>query len=381
MINRWEEDLFLGAEQVHVLDMKTFSNLAISIVSLVFLIGCSGSGENSSGNTIALGEVKYIQSFPKEVRASKPREIRLDNPGALDIVVHKGIIYTSGGTSPKVINGYDANNGRYLGCFFSVGNGPDELLYSPYLCMCTSYEKDGHLVYDLNDGKNHLLTVDFTESLACGKAEIISSRDLSMSVMHCLGLPGHEEVYGSYVNPKRTGFDRFLLGSEGPVTIPAMDRLNDGRIKREGDGFLFNIVGFHAGYNVTLSRILEVSIYLNTIHLYDLSGEFARTVCIGKRMNDIDKIEDAGLQGMNEIFMKVMSYPDFFAVLSDESVRTGEKGAGQSILVFDWEGNALVKVDMDRKITAFAFDLDSNKLYAYDQDKTGLWIYELPSFS
>lgn len=366
--------------------------LFVLLMAGLLFAGCrsrnSGTGEvtapsRSADRAVAFSDLSYVKEFPQtfQVRTAPP-ETPFEAMGMLDLVAHGNTLYISGRSGSGLIAGYDKESGACTGTFLRTGNGPGEVLGVKYLSTYTACERrDGHLHYFLTDGKGKMLDIDFTASLEAGQPVVASSLDISEEPMMCaLQLPDRKDtVFGTYVKPSFDGFDRFLLGPEGRTTTAAMEVLNGASSGRPGDGFLFNAVGIRANYHPGMGRIVECSIYLNTVQLYDVSGPFSRTVCLGSRLTDVESVVGEGLSGMHEISFSLKSYPEFFAVLTDESVRAGKKNAGQSILVLDWDGNPLVKLDLDRTVASFEFDVYAGRLYATDAEDN-LWQADVSGF-
>lgn len=371
--------------------LRYYATVAFSLI----LVACSGHGAGSSDaaeedvaysglkrqKAITLPTLEYVTSFPQTMQLREPDPFESEILGALDLVVHDSILYIADRGGGALITGVDKRTGETMGAFLHTGNGPGEMMTSVYLGMYTAEEKKGHLVYNLLDTKRNLVCVDFTQSLKEKHTVMDSTMELGPEpFMYFLFMPDQNAAYGTFVKRSMDGFDRFVHGPTGRKTIPAMDVLNEGCIQKKNDGFLFNIVGVHAGYNMHLSRIVEASIYLNTIHLYGIKDAFGKTLCLGRRLTDVSSIEKGGFQNMRQQALMLKTYPDFLAVLSDDAVRAGQKRPGQSILTFDWDGNPIARFILDREISGFDFDVYSGELFVLDPEEK-IWTYPLQSDS
>lgn len=345
----------------------------IKKITYLFCGAClvfSCSDEQSKG-CHTLEDIDYINRFPKEIKTDPSIEDRYDLTGAISLFVDDSILYVAKMGVEDYIHAFDKDTGSLIGSFLKNGNGPGELLAIPTLSI-SSFKKDNGLVFSIIDGRGHLLDINFSESLKNGKTILVGTEDVPTSnLMHSIKLNGGYGVYCTTLKPRFTGINRFIYYNGEQTSIPPMDELNKSVISKEGDSFLFNLVGVMANCNTKLNRMVETSIYLNTIHLYDVDGPFAKTICMGKQLSDIRALEEAGFAGMKPINSYMMTYPDFFAVLHQD------KEEEKSVCVFDWEGKPLGKIYVDPGIDSFEIDVKRGKMFALKNATEELLIYDI----
>ena len=110
-------------------------------------------------------------------------------------------------------------------------------------------------------------------------------------------------------------------------------------------------------------------------------GSFGKTVNLGRRLSDIDKLQELEAADRPYTFATARLYDDFFSVLylgeTDGSYQMGRTQMPH-IYCFDYEGNPLVDILLDEQITGFDFDFDNGQLYIFDQITDRMWRYVLP---
>ena len=78
---------------------------------------------------------------------------------------------------------------------------------------------------------------------------------------------------------------------------------------------------------------------------------------------------------MKQINLCMKTYPDFFAVLSDNThLENGGKGYG--IYVYDWEGQPIMGIQIENEVTTFEFDVFSGSLFVYNSSTETLKKYD-----
>lgn len=348
----------------------------MSIIKTIALLFCgaglvfSCSNEQNKG-CHTLEDVDYIKRFPKEIKTDVYIEDRYDLTGAISLFIDDSILYVAKMGAEHYIYAFDIDAGNLIGSFLKNGNGPGELLAVPALSI-SSLKKDNGLVFSIIDGRGHLLDINFSESLKKGKTVLVGTEDVPTSnLMHCIKLDDRYGIYCTTLKPRFTGINRFIYYNGEQTSIPPLEELNKNVINKEGDSFLFNLVGVMANCNTRLNRMVEVSIYLNTIHLYDVDGPFAKTICMGKQLSDIEALEEAGPTGMKTINGYMMTFRDFFAILHQD------KEDEKSVCIFDWEGKPLGKIYVDSGIDSFDIDVKRGKLFALKNATEELLIYDI----
>lgn len=367
---------YYGLERNSVIDMITrlFSkSIAIILILSIITQSC---GNNSAKKSLECSS--YIESFPHFVKLSDPIDLKYELTGVRDIFIDKDILFVSRRSGEGFIHALNKETGESLGSFLYGGNGPGELLSPPFFSMSSLYGEDNHPVFNFYNGRGKIISVDFASSLEKKNTTVISTTDIEEEgfLMHVIALPGTDDyVYCTTTVAKMTGIERFIHTPHGRITPPVMEKLNNKRIQTENDGFLFNLVGTHVGYCPNKKRIVESSLYLNSINIYDIEDGYSKTLYQGERPISIEKAEEGGVAGMKQINLCMKTYPDFFAVLSDNThLENGGKGYG--IYVYDWEGQPIMGIQIENEVTTFEFDVFSGSLFVYNSSTETLKKYD-----
>ena len=182
------------------------------------------------------------------------------------------------------------------------------------------------------------------------------------------------------VSADASGQERYLLASGRRETTGAMDKLNSLSIPVKGDGYMFNILSSFSRYNKDRDVVVEASLMLNTIYLYSLDRQFERTICYGSRVDNINDVFQKGLTGLRETFTRLTIYDDFFAVMYDGGKMYEELNflkSNPEILVFDWNGNPVAKLDLPFPADVFDIDVSSGTLYTLDREREIIRKYDI----
>jgi len=125
---------------------------------------------------------------------------------------------------------------------------------------------------------------------------------------------------------------------------------------------------------------VEVPIYLNNINLYSIEGGFARSICLDKRIDDIDGFANIPYANMRNVFADLRVYSDYFGVLYlNETIMSMELGRVNkpSILMFNWKGEPLIELKLDHFATSFDIDYVNAVLYTLDNKTEEMYAYDI----
>ncbi len=126
--------------------------------------------------------------------------------------------------------------------------------------------------------------------------------------------------------------------------------------------------------------MVEIPIGLNYINIYSLDGSFGRTICIGKELFNIGKIQDLNRVKRVYTFSDIRLFDDFFGVVHVDEERInyfGERKKTPRILFFDWDGNPLAELVSDHHITSFDIDFTRGELYTLDLYSDEFYKYDI----
>lgn len=341
---------------------------------------------NRVGNSFwALDDVEYIQGFPSSIdlKRESGEGILPDIPGVLDIRLWKNYILISS----KNVNGYiyvfEKNGKGFMGQYLLHGNGPKELLFPSFFSSINFDDKGAWIV----NQKRNLLFWDIHKS--CSEHTTVCEYLTSLpSFTYTNGslnyLPINETItIGNGTDNTMRKKCRFFIVNDEMVEIQAMKKLNAVCIP-ERDSELINILSSVYAVNSDNGMIIEASTMLNTIQLYSIDGTFAKTLCIGSTLDDVNSVWKYSLESMPVSFRSPRAYEKCFAALFADTTELEDqllKTKKPEILVFDWEGNPLFNLKLPTRITSFDIDWTDHKVYTvdYDTEIISVFPFDAPS--
>lgn len=367
-------------------------NVSAAIAAIICLVLFSGCHQirarkasafvpvaKHSGKVCSLSSIEYVKKFPLDISPKRvPLTANYDLIGARDLLVQDSIMFISYNRPNTMISAFDITGGNELGSFLNKGNGPSEVLSLANLDYVQNL--NNRLMISVPDGKNKILEIDMLNSITLGYPDVPRTIDISADgfVMHAMPIPKRNMVYCTTLNDNMSGIRRFFTDGEEESSIPAMDKLNESHLDIANDSFMFNLLGVYVGYCQPAERIVESSIYMNSIHLYDMDGTFAKTLCIGNQLTDIGQIEKGGIEGMQMQMYGLNVYDDCFAVLYNEMPK-GQNAGQKSVLLFNIDGVPVARFRLDSDASAFDFDRKSGVLYTYDSQTEVMNAYDISS--
>ena len=351
---------------------KTFSFLALSLS--IALASCSGHG-----NYMAFTDnVVYVEEFPEKYSLTGAEEVNTGVLGAYDfrIVDSVMVFMANGAYAWKAVSLDDTSKTCNL---LRVGNGPGEVISVSTPSQVDFYEDGGEIYCDLFDmNKREMYRMNFSESLETGqtKGRIVAERLPSLS-MAMIALGDSTYFYKSLVD-NMTSYRRSIFKDGESFTPEWLEALNSAHVDPGKD---FNLLSATTRYDRSRNMVVEIPVRLNNINLYTLDGSFRKSVNIGSRLSDIDKLQEIDMAEHPMTFLIVQMYDGFFAAIYlGETVASylGTRTQMPHIYCFDYEGNPLADILLDEQVTSFDFDFEGGWLYVLDQMTDRMWRYALP---
>ena len=173
---------------------------------------------------------------------------------------------------------------------------------------------------------------------------------------------------------------RSIVKDANKTIPPILQKLNDARLRPNED---INIITTITKQNVDNGIFIEMPARLNYLNMYLLDSSFCKTICVGKRLDDIEKIQDIERDSRIFNFSDIRMFNDFWSVLyvNEEDGAyyfSHEKRKNHpAILLFDWQGEPLAEIKLDRFITTFDIDFINGKLYTLDYTSDEFYVYDI----
>lgn len=349
--------------------------ILLFVLTLLQFASCNRVGYNYW----ALDEVEYIQEFPSiiDLNRESGEGILPDIPGVLDVRLWQNYILISSKNENGYIYVFEKDSKEFMGQYLLHGNGPKELLFPPFFSSMHFDDRGAWLV----NQKGNLLFWDINKS--CSEyttvCEYLSSLPSFTYTNGSLNyLPINETVtIGNGIDNDMRNRSRFFIINDEMFEIQAMKKLNAVCIP-ERDSELINILSSVYAVNSDNGMIIEASIMLNSIQLYSIDGTFAKTLCIGSTLDDVNSVWKYSPASMPVSFRSPRAYEKCFAILFADTTELEDqllKTKKPEILVFDWVGNPLFSLKLPTRVTSFDIDWDDNKLYTVDYDNEHICVF------
>lgn len=348
--------------------------LSLAISSLVLLVSYGCGGNRVPANSMVFPDnVSYVKDFPKSVVLGEGEIV--DPPG---YIMDSITLVKRSSDSIGIFHGYTYPGMEYIGRFGNVGRGPGELDKGKSLSVRSQVTvvKEGVTHYIVvPDGKGNILKFDVESSLRqCRSDYRIIQDSLPPMMFAYMYIDDSTYMQGAMVGNE---VDRFFIRNGSVINSDAINALNERVVIYEKDGMNHNLTGAFRAYSQSHGRVIEAPYYLNAINIYSLDGSYAKSVCIGSKVDDMEKVQMLDHFMYVISFEDVMLYDDFFAVLylgdTELSVETTRDKTPQ-VMLFDYDGNPIAKLEIPyhaRWFDPFCID-EANKLLFVDNadDKT-----------
>lgn len=336
---------------------------------------------SQSNEMLFSDRISYILDFPETYSLSLPDTVDLGVPGMFSFDIQDSLIIASnsdkeGGWTILTLNGF-----KPLGQFLKTGNGPEEFLSVPWAASCWPVEKDGDISYFLADmNKRRMFEFRLYESLDKGTPVLKLLED--GFPYPCFNMLWLEESTCFYrvltEDDHQKRLERFFLKDGESTPADMVECLNSAYLLPSSD---FNLLSADMGYSRDNNRIIEVPIALNYINIYSPDGASRKTICIGKKIYTLKWLQGLERAEVPYTFSQLQIYDDFFAVMylgeTEWSYQLGRTEIPH-IYCFDYEGNPLADILVDRQVTGFDFDFAGRGLYVNDLITESFWRYDLP---
>lgn len=357
--------------------MNNYSVFFISLFFISLLTGCHFSNSDTSGCQ-RLNEVRYIKEFPQSFSLTNDEPAGLEVIGMKDLCIYDSLLIITTGDKKGMWSFFSLDNYAPLGKFLSKGQGPSEFIQSPYASHQFLFKEKGRLyavIHDFQLGKIYKMNID----------ESLKTQSLQMSLMN-ESLPSYlfNFVYIDSITyfcveiaDKQCSQIRYMLHDGQKIIPETFEKLNSIKLER---GENMNILSTSTKRNPSGDKIVEMPIGLNQINLYAIDGSFAKTICVGNRLDNIEKLENTNRWSRKYTYRNIRTYPDFFSALYiNEEEKTYQLGriTLPVIQCFDWNGEPIAELKLNRHITSFDIDFVNGYLYTLDAITDEFYKYDI----
>lgn len=358
---------------------KLFSRLIIFIGFICTVCSCKDPSEVAA-IYMAFDHVEYIGDFPETILLDNGKVPEIDVIGIRDFVIHDSLMVL-GTTNPKGIwSLISLPHYQVIGSFLKRGEGPLEFMQGPNTSNKTKFVKeDGQLVayiYDFQKGKIKKFNID--ASVASGELKLSVLEDNFPPFLFNFIMLDSSSFFLKELENKDTQQIRSIITKGKKISSPIIDKLNQAALQEGKD---FNILVANTAYNDSYDRFVEAPTGLNYINLYSLDSTLAKTICIGEKLSDIALIQNEFPQWNRKYtFVNLRAFDSFFGVIYvNNSLKDYQtiRNILPSIMLFNWEGEPLVKLKMEKHLTHFDIDLINQELYTFDLNSDEFFKYDV----
>jgi len=328
-----------------------------------------------------LDDVRYVGTFPQTFSLQNAIEVDLESIDVIGVgnfCVYDSLIIFFTTNKEGFLSFVSLPDYKFIGKFLTMGQGPYEFVYAPSLAKTTFFREKEDLmgaVYQYYQGKLYQINID--ESIKNRQLSINTINDNLPKFLFDFAMIDSTTFFCREISDAETKQIRYLLVDNKKITPAWFEQLNQASIRKGED---FNILSTIIKYNSERNMIVESPVGLNYINLYSIDGAFGKTICIGDRLDHIGKIQNKMRWNRIDTFTDPRLFCDFWGVIYiNEDMRTYQikRERLPEILLFDWSGKPLAKLNLNAFITSFDIDFINGYLYTLDAPSDRFCKYDI----
>lgn len=341
--------------------------LISTILISLFFSSCGKIFSDSPPVFMAFENVDYISDFPLSFTLTNKATVDINDVGLRDFRIVDSLLIAGKTSSNGLFEIYRLPDYKILGKYLEGGGGPLEFEQRPSVSQASYLSENDHLVSYLYDfKKGRVMRFNISETLSSGSLDLTEQAGtLPPFLFECLILD-QNEYFIKEIDNRDTQQLRYIIQNGNRRSTPILDKLNESAIQEGED---FNILSTNSGYSQLHGKIVEAPIGLNNINIYSLDGGLAKTICLGEELSDITEIQSRFRFNRNYTFSSLSLFKEFFGVVfinEDEKTYQIRRMKMPSILLFDYEGRPVAKIQTEGHFTDFDIDFNGKELYTFD---------------
>lgn len=331
---------------------------------ILLMVGCTG---NSSKDAVYMSfeDVDFITGFPIEINLKEGVTPKVDNVGLREIKIFDNYLFLEKMGGFWSI--YSLPDHTFLGSFLKRGDGPLEFKQGPSLNkMSFERENDDLVAYLYDFQKGRAMKFNVSQSIS-SQQQVLSEFDSKLPPFSfSFAKLDSNTFFVKELENRDTKQIRYVFKDGEKKLLDIADELNQTKIKEGED---FNILSTLMGYSTINNKIVEAPIGLNNINIYSIDGSFAKTICLEEKMSDITIIQSQFRWNRLYTFANLTLFNDFFGVVfinEDDNTYQLRRKKLPSILLFDYNGKPLAKIETGNHFTSIDIDFVNQELYTFD---------------
>lgn len=349
--------------------MKTKA-IIIFIICGCLLIGCT----SSVGDKVAMGEVKYIETFPYSAKLNQISDFFCDEIGLSGVKYIDGLLILSHRNSWSILS--DKANRNYGTCL-TFGGGPNEFVYTPN-CASAAYrtESDSLIAYICDKERGKHMRFNISKFVTNGKDSlecVFQDEKLNNMVWDAVAI-GSDSVLMQVPTDDFTGFQRIIISSDSLWEPESTKGAATAKVESPN----LNILAKVSRCRPDGKKCVEAMLFLNQLNVFDTDGSQAMTICIGEELDDVNYVESKWDLARKETYETVAAWDFGFGALFGGSVwdKLGFKSNDSKIQFFTWEGIPVFEAELPIQALSFDLNLSSGVLYAINAKEDELVAFD-----
>lgn len=336
----------------------------------MMMVGCA-----SDDRTYFNGEILEVKE-PSQKEFLTGEAIELELPKYMHFSVYDTLCFLLSWDNPGgFYNLHNLKNGKHLGYFCKRGQGPDESAGVGPLQQF--YTKDGHLMTDVLTANRTLTPWDITRSLDNGRTELDTVYRFSWTDVCALPYLAYFRLPGDSILVMT---QPYLPFRKLTATLPRIliRTLEDNRVVREYPLFRQAIEGssdsdfypddffmFSAALKPGGKKAVVAMSFFPQIHMIDLSSGAIK----GVRLKGLPSFS---IDRPTRYYASVQCDEQYIYALYK-----GKSDRSAIVHLFDWEGQLLRQIELDRPVSLLSLDPVSGKLYGMCHDEEVIYRYSI----
>lgn len=346
--------------------------MRISVCCFFFLLLLANCSKNKKCTDYVLENNEVISAFPRSYEISSGEFVDVGMMGILSFRIIDTLLLVSssdlGGFRTIISLPNKINYGSYL----KVGNGPQEFINRISLNESAFFVANDNLYEILYDGqRGKLYHFDITETIRRQAMRLTLVADsLPCRVFNFLPIDTDFYFFRS-IGQKSPKPYRFFWRSGERYENRDLKILNSSGIHDiQGLGNHAPLLSSSFQISLNKEKLIECPRYFGLINILPVDTTLhGKTLRLQRQLKTFKELEAISKRDRIRYTSVLRAYPSYFAVLwieeSDGSYHSSE-GKNYEILFFDWNGNPLVELKLDRRFISFDIDFSNSELYILD---------------
>ncbi len=349
---------------------------------IVFLYAIWGCNDRANKN------INYNNEFPivRELLSEPIESIPFDNIGGM-VLVDTFLVTLSKNKSP-FLQVYSSRFYNLIAEFAYEGRGPGEFMFPNLVQNSLNDYETGFWIFDDVKGFYY---VDLVGSVLSGNffyqhaSEIVlpdpGFDQVNFLDNEIIGFRTYDTRFG--ILNRESGLSHFVPFSATDIGVPV------------DNNFKYGVYASFIGANSKQKKVFSAYRLLPRIEFFDFDGNYLKTTVYDnekynkEKFKELFALKDPDKVKGTRIYLEATSYDNNYIYLLfnnvTEEILFGDDPSllpNSQILIFNWEGEPLQRLVLDKFVVTFAIDIMQNKIFTYCplDDDYPIFVYKLSGF-